>query len=528
MAMITEHTMAKFLQDISLVEYITMFGSITDQNPDNDTYKERIPFDLWPRQEYVCYNIERALRALLPKSRQKGYSEIAAERCLKTLFSNKRVKGAVVSKSEDFAKEFLSSRIVPKYEEMCLNFPNVFPKIVRQTKEEIEWEGGRVLKSISCSNTGAASLTLDFMVFDEAGGIDENKGATGENSLFRSILDNSLPALDQNKNAWVMIIGTSVPGTYYNQLVREAHDKQNKGVFKYFFIGWHHQPGRDIEWYRDQHEQLKDNVFLQHPTDMDDFFYIKDGLVFQHFDPQEGGRHVLDFSMGKKFLRKSKGRIERLKASWNMNYITSYDHGTSHPAVNLYGIYDQYKDVLFIIAETFFQDGHGATVGEIALSIKQKLSDLGGKQPNKQIADGAIYNNIGAQSVGDIFYKGYGLKFKKAKKHDEAASRELVNERFRNNKIVIHKDCINLIDQVRGYRWDAKSRGEKPIQHDDDAIDALRYMCAECKKGAWDVQPPLPDVYERRGRKAMTSGNDPLVGNTNYGVQEMNNDWMSL
>jgi hypothetical protein len=502
----TVMTMEETLRLMTLFQFISAFGSITDQNPrimregkefPNPDFKKRVPFKLWKRQREACDYMETTPVILLPKSRQKGYSEIAAERCLFTLFKYENTKGAVISKSEDFAVAFLKLRIIPKYEQMCKQHPGMFPKIVKQTKEEIEFEGGRTLKSISCSSTGAASLTLDFMVIDEAGGIDENKGATGENSLFKQILNNSLPALDQNPDAWIMIIGTSVPGTYYNELVKEAYEAEQNGKhseYKYFFIGWHHQPGRDAKWYNAQRSRLKDDVYLQHPTDMDDFFYIKDGLVFQHFDPTftfdergnaVGGRHIYDFEVGGRFKRKIGNKIATYFCTWGQKFITSYDHGTNHPAVNLYGIYDQYSDMLYILDETFFESGHGMDVGDISDAIKEKHRDFP-RQPDKRIADGAIFNDIGVESVGSRFRKK-GLHFKKAKKKDEAASRDLLSNRFRHNRILIHWRCSSLIKQLRGYKWDPKSKGEKPIQKDDDAIDALRYMCAEC----------IPEEYER-------------------------------
>ena len=467
------------LRALSLFDYISLFGSIDDQDYESDTFKERIPFKLWKRQMEACDFMEKIENrvCLLPKSRQKGYSEISAERALFTLFKHKNIKGAIVSKSEDFAKEFLSLRIIPKYNNLIKKHPGQFPAIVRQTKDEIEWEDGRKLKSISCSSTGAASLTLDFMVFDEAGGIDEGRGK--DSGLFEDLLTNSMPALDQNQASWAMIIGTSVPGTYYNELVRTAYDENNTGTFKYFFIGWHHQPGRDQDWYLRQKGLLGDGVYLQHPTDMEDFFFIKDGLVFQHFDAQPEGKHIKTFEVGKPIYRKLAGKVQSFNPSWNLNYITSYDHGTNHPAVNLYGLYDKFADMLYVFAETFFPDQHGSDVSEIAEDIHKEMN-AHPRKPNRMIADGAIFNEIGVESVGKRFRK-YGLHFKKAKKHDEAASRDLLASRFRDNSIILHSSCYNLIDQVRTYRWDAKSKGEKPIQKNDDAIDALRYMCIECK-----------------------------------------------
>jgi hypothetical protein len=496
-------TLQERLRSMSLKDYIKIFGSINDLDPDSPTFKDRIPFALWDRQKEACDFMETQTQVILmPKSRQKGYSEIAAERALFTLFKSNNVEGVAISKSEFFAQYFLEKRVLAKYNELVRKFPKgTFPKLAKKpTKEEIVFEGGRRMMSLASSSTAAASMTLDFLIVDEAGGIDENKGAiTEEKSIFKPILINSLPALDQNPNAWAMIIGTSVPGSYYNKLVRQAYEEDNEGEYKYFFIGWWHQPGRDKEWYLKQQYKYKDGVYLQHPTDMEDFFYIKDGLVFQHFDPKEGGRHVLDFKIGERFTRKiikkGKASITHFKPSWNHFFLTSYDHGTSHPAANLYVLYDKYADMMYVFGETFFEDGHGSSVGEIAEAILLRHRDFP-RKPDRSIADGAIYNDTGNESVGSLFQRAYGLKFQKARKHDEAATRELLSERFRDNKIYIHKDCYNLIAQLRDYRWDAKSSGEKPIQKNDDAIDALRYACAECKPEQHETKERMPEAYK--------------------------------
>jgi hypothetical protein len=165
--------------------------------------------------------------------------------------------------------------------------------------------------------------------------------------------------------------------------------------------------------------------------------------------------------------------------------------------VNLYGLHDQYSDVLYIIDETFFQDKHGSDYMEIGNAIIKKKKEFP-RLPDREVADGSIFNEVGARSIGQLF-GDMGLKFKKARKHDEAASREVVACRFKNNTIIIHPDCVNLIAQLGGYRWDPNSKGEKPIQYNDDAIDALRYLCAECKTAAHKRAVPLPDPYGREG-----------------------------
>lgn len=489
-------TIEEQLQMMSLVDYIAVFGSITDQDANSKTFKKRVQFELWKRQKEACEFLEKNQICLLPKSRQKGYSEIAAERALKTLLQNPGVEGVCVSISEEMAKYFLDRRIMPKYETICAKFPGYFPKVVDKTREKVVFENGSSFKSIASSQTAAASMTLDFLIVDEAGGIDENRGKLSEEtSQFKDILTNSMPALDQNPKAWAMIIGTSVPGSYYNKIVREAYERKNECRIKYFFIGWWHQPGRDKKWYNQQKELYKDRMPLQHPTDMEDFFYVRDGLVFPHFDHKEGGRHIYQFMPGSQFRRKIDDfNVTRYNPSWNCIYLTSYDHGTQHPAVNLYILYDKYQDMMYVIDETYFYEGHNTSAEDIADAINKKLKEFP-RKPDKMIADGAIFNDIGGTSIGTLF-RNAGLKFKKAKKHDEAFSRELLNGRFRDNKIFIHPRCYNLIQKLKDYIWDSKKNGEKPINRDDDPIDALRYACMECRPDTYIPRKELPVDYQ--------------------------------
>ena len=116
------------------------------------------------------------------------------------------------------------------------------------------------------------------------------------------------------------------------------------------------------------------------------------------------------------------------------------------------------------------------------------------------------------ESVGSRFRK-MGRNFRKAKKHDEAASRDLLSNRFRDNKILIHPRCACLIAELRSYRWDPKSKGEKPIQKNDDAIDALRYLCAECVPEQHPRTEKPMDSYERMRRNRFLEQDDDIGEN---------------
>ena len=52
-----------------------------------------------------------------------------------------------------------------------------------------------------------------------------------------------------------------------------------------------------------------------------------------------------------------------------------------------------------------------------------------------------------------------------------------INNLFKQNKFLIHESCVNTIQQVQQYAWNAKAaaRGkEVPLKQDDDCVDAFR------------------------------------------------------
>lgn len=61
-----------------------------------------------------------------------------------------------------------------------------------------------------------------------------------------------------------------------------------------------------------------------------------------------------------------------------------------------------------------------------------------------------------------------------------------INNLFKQNRFLVHADCINTIRQLQTYAWDAKAavKGrEVPLKVDDDAVDAFRAgICGVAKK----------------------------------------------
>jgi PBSX family phage terminase large subunit len=68
---------------------------------------------------------------------------------------------------------------------------------------------------------------------------------------------------------------------------------------------------------------------------------------------------------------------------------------------------------------------------------------------------------------------------------------DFLSSYLHSGKVLICKDCPNLIREIGGYVWDAKAsaRGlDKPVKKDDHCIDALRY-------GLFSHKPQLYDPY---------------------------------
>jgi hypothetical protein len=477
----------EFLTTLSLKEYITLFGNIWDPNKRKTT-----EFNLWPEQERVCDFIEKQKISLLPKPRQGGLSEIAGERCIKECFQYPKSAGVVISKSEDFAQLFLEKKVIEKIENLPKGQGIEWPKIIKATSSKLILSNGSSITSLSSSQTSAASMRLDFIVFDEAGGIDENHGN------FKQLFANAWPTLDQNKSSWAMVIGTSVPGSYYNDMVREAHENK-KSLAKHYFMNWRMDPKRDDNWYEDQKKILGDNVFTQFPRTIQDFFYVKEGLVFKEFDQEEGGRHV-----------------KRVQHNWGFEFVTGYDHGYVDPACNLYCLYDKFNDHLYVVNETYFKMNHNTDASVIAKTIKTKLDDFP-KSPRKQLADTAIFNRTnGVVTTAEVF-KRHGVRFDRAVKYDAEGSRMLLSDRFLQNKITIDPSCIGLREELSSWRWDKS--GITPEDKNNHAIDPLRYICTECK--------PQKDSTQKKEERREYSSN-PEVKSLKGGVRQSLFDNMNV
>ena len=183
-----------------------------------------------------------------------------------------------------------------------------------------------------------------------------------------------------------------------------------------------------------------------------------EGLVFDEF---KRGEHTIDpFDVPQGWER-----------------IVALDHGFTNPTAVLWGAVD-HDGKIYIYDEHYEKEtlvsGHAQAI---------KLRD------NSKVGDWLIDPSCAAKTIqknGGIFsivdeYRDMGLHFRLAD-NNVLAGINRVNESLKAGKLQIFKNCVNLIREIEGYRWQSlrpgldKNNPEAPIKKNDHAVDALRYM----------------------------------------------------
>ena len=435
-----------FLQGLSLAQYIKAFGSVFDR----ETHTTR-RFKLWPKQARLADLMEETPRCIVPKARQLGISEIAGEEVVKTALQYNRALILILSKTERDAIEFLETKIRPKIESLPKIKGITWPSMEDDTKTYISLSNGSRIISLPASNRSGASMVADMIVIDEAGGLHGDSRAD-----LAIIYRNVVPTIEKaGKRGKLRIIGTSEPGSYFNQLVRDV--TQGKKDLRCFFLPANADPNRTQEWMDAQKRNYPTEADFksQYPVSLEDFFVVREGLIYPHFDPKEGGRHVMDF-----------------RVDGSMVFYVVYDHGFRHPAVLLEAYHDPHSDVLYVNNEWYWTD---TRVELVAQDVKDIIDEIG-RVPRKMIADSAIFAETGITSIASVF-RQHGLYWTKSNKFGGKSimdgSGVMLGTRFTQDKVVIHPRCVNLTQELMTWRWDENKKGAVPKDEHDDGIDCV-------------------------------------------------------
>lgn len=154
------------------------------------------------------------------------------------------------------------------------------------------------------------------------------------------------------------------------------------------------------------------------------------------------------------------------------------DWGWVNPSANLWGyvdydgiltIYDEYyqnKTLPEDVAKECLKHGKIWTVADHAMK--------GLKMPVKEFEDRTVWSEL----------ERFGMNLIPCNK-EELSNIVLVNTLFKAKKIKITRNCVNLIREIKNWKWKRiklgadKNQFEEPVDKDNHACDALDYMVAE-------------------------------------------------
>lgn len=184
-------------------------------------------------------------------------------------------------------------------------------------------------------------------------------------------------------------------------------------------------------------------------------FSAASGLVYNEFDENV---HVIDpFDV---------------PFDWQCNI--SIDPGLNNPLSAHWYCVD-YDDNVYVVAEHFEA---GKDVEYHSRKIKEKCEQIGWRKDGdgriRALIDSAANQKTLAslKSVTELFYE-HGILANPNVNKDMFSGIARVKEYFKNNRIFIFRTCVNLIRELKRYRW---GDGDMPKKTDDHCLDEMRYF----------------------------------------------------
>jgi len=456
----------------------------------------------YPGQADVAQAFADFVISWVLKARQLGISEIAALYAIYVCIVEMKAEVIIISKKISDAKYFLKKRVLSKLKaayNLQMSPGVAFPWPEYQDNSDT----GKIIfphseswiEAVSSDNEEVRSRTPRLVIFDEI----RSYSHSDAEELWSAIL----PALNNNPDSQAIGISSAKYGTWYNSMTTKIINGDISGI-KLLFLPDDTHPMRTKEWRSEERKKWSNQtLFLrEHPLNPDDCFISREGAVFPMFDNKPGGRHV-----------------NHVPINWSHKYIIGYDHGRQHPAVLLLMLFDRFENHLYVFDEVFCRE---MELPEIALSIRAKMAHYvknhGAPKPVLRIADRACFNRDGRKTVAEILRELTGITFKESIKPGIADSIDDLGTRFSNNLITIDPRCVNTRQQISELLWknDPKeSKKEVPVDIEDDAVDVLRYACAELR-GSVKKKPEtisLKKKLEARDRLRRPGG--PTVSDVN-------------
>ncbi len=165
-----------------------------------------------------------------------------------------------------------------------------------------------------------------------------------------------------------------------------------------------------------------------------------------------------------------------------------FDWGWVNPCANLWGFTDY--DGILTVYDEFYQNKtlpedvslicnkHGRIITVADHSMK------GLKLPTREDENKTIWTELEADHLDKEGKINKGMLLMPCNK-EELSNIVLTNTLFKNNRIKITRNCVNLIREIKNWKWKRLKLGadknllEEPTDKDNHTCDALNYLVAE-------------------------------------------------
>ena len=189
--------------------------------------------------------------------------------------------------------------------------------------------------------------------------------------------------------------------------------------------------------------------------------------------------------------------IEPFDVPFEWQDCISIDPGLKNPlSCHFYAV--DYDGRVFVCGE-HYQSGlsveqHAELIKEVAEKLNWRTDAFG--RLSALIDSAANQKTLaGVKSVSELFYEN-GINVNSNVNKDLFAGINRVKSYFKNDKLFIFKNCVNLIRELKGYRW---GNEDLPVKKDDHSLDELRYYIMTKPK---NEKPSIAhsDVYINKQR----------------------------
>ena len=356
------------------------------------------------------------------------------------------VFGWVVSLSQQVQRDVAQDKIL-KY----LN-PDWIVEVTMLSGKKDNLKGG-VIDQIKIKNVFGGISTIGFKSCDQ--GREKFQGASLDFVWFdeeppKDVYDECRMRVLDKKGE---IFGTMTPLKGLTFIYEEIFlNKHNSSNVWYEFIEWADNPYLSKKEIKLLTESMSESELQSRRYGL---FFSDTGPVYPEFNENV---HV----------------IEPFTIPFDWQDLISIDPGLKNPlSCHFYAV--DYDGVIYVCGEHYES---GLSVEEHALKIKAVAKTLGWRTDNKgrlsAIIDSAANQKTlaGVKSVAELFYDN-GINVNTSVDKDLFTGINRVKSYLKNNRLFIFKNCVNLIRELKGYRW---GKQDVPVKKDDHSLDELRYF----------------------------------------------------